>query len=355
MSATYSLPTIGGIFAASDHQRFLVEPGRQSFDDLFPRTIRGATRNLYETGVDALAAILKECSPKDSPVRLWTADNFCRESLQRLSIKLDHRIELHDFRHTNELTRLEPDDVLLYLHFNCYDPTAAEIIERLRRDTGATVIEDFVQAPLDISRFTADYALNSLRKFSSLDVAIAYQRTAETRPAQSSRYRILRKEAEQAKSRFLQHPTTELEQLFLRLGREADEALAVREITAAHPDEVEKGIAFDFRTVRASRQSNHEFLKQRFRSEFPDLKVLPGEYMYLMIDTADRERYRKHLFSKRIFPVVHWADSGSAQSKTILSFHIDQRYTPEDLERVVTEIAEVRSILTADLRSEELS
>ena len=67
--------------------------------------------------------------------------------------------------------------------------------------------------------------------------------------------------------------------------------------------------------------------------------------MYFMIDTPHRERYRKHLFSKRIFPVIHWADSGSELSKTILSFHIDQRYTPAELERVVVEMAEVRRTL----------
>ena len=345
MYPNYSLPTIGGIYATSDHQRFLLETGHEHFDEVFPETIRDTTRTLYETGIDALAAILKECSGASTSVKLWTAVNFCRESLDRLSLKLDGRVQFHFYQSLDELTSLEPSDVLLYLHFNKYELSAVQVIHEIQRTTRALVIEDFVQAPLDLSRFSGDYALNSLRKFSSLDVAVAYHRTTVETTARPTRYRALRKEAEQVKTQFLQHPSEEREQQFLRLGREADEALAVREIASAQPDELERARCFDFRSVRHLRTSNQDFLAERFRTEFPELTQLPGEYMYFMIDTPHRERYRKHLFSKRIFPVIHWADSGSELSKTILSFHIDQRYTPAELERVVVEMAEVRRTL----------
>ena len=345
MYPDYSLPTIGGIFATSDHDRFLLERGHEHFDEVFPQTIRRTTRTLYQTGIDALAAVLKECSNTNSSVKLWTAVNFCRESLDRLSLKLDGRVQFHFYQSLDELTSLESSDVLLYLHFNKYEPCSAQTIHEIQRTTGALVIEDFVQAPLDISRFSGDYALNSLRKFSSLDVAVAYQHTTEETTTQPTRYRTLRKAAEQVKTEFLLHPTEEREQQFLRLGREADEALAVREIASAHPEEIERALRFDFRSVRQLRTSNHNFLSERFRTEFPELTQRPGEYMYVMIDSPHREQYRKHLFSKRIFPVIHWADSASEQSKTILSFHIDQRYTPSELERVVVEMAEVRRTL----------
>ncbi|WP_373650098.1 hypothetical protein [Schlesneria sp. DSM 10557] len=347
MSKDYSLPTIGGMFGASDHDRFLVDSVKAGFDDFFPVTIRQATRHLYETGVDALASILKECHRTPEPLTLWTADNFCRESLDRLSLKLKGRIHFRFYQRVEELVEIPPTDVLLYLHFNRYNSASFDFIRHLKQKTGVTVIEDFVQAPLDISRFCGDYALNSLRKFSSLDIAVAYHRSPIPIPPLTTNYRLLRKAAERARSEFLQNPSEEREQLFLQLGRDSDEALAVPEIAPAHTDEIARGSSFDFHSVLQHRKANHQFLAQRFQNEFPEIEILPGEYMYLMITTTDRDRYRRHLFTKRIFPVIHWADSQSEVSKSILSFHIDQRYSENELERVIDEVKEIRSTLAA--------
>jgi hypothetical protein len=341
-SARYLKPTIGGIFSSSDHDRFCTDNPAMGFDAIFPEVVRDTTRNLYETGIDALAAILEEHATPQTPIKLWTAQNFCRESLNRLSIKLGNMIRFESYFSPEDFLKISPHDVLLYLHFNRFDPASKETINSIRQRTGATIIEDFVQAPLDLANFAGDYALNSLRKFSSVDVAVAYHKKRRYPSIGPTRYRNLRKEAEKAKSAFLQSPSEELEQRFLKLGRESDDALAVPEITSAHPGEVERAMAFDFVAAQNIRRANYTSLSGQIAAKLPEMKILPGEYMYLMVKTGNRDRYRADLFAHRIFPVIHWADSECTQVKSLLSFHIDQRYSPANMERVAQVMAETR-------------
>ena len=351
VKSRYSKPTIGGIFSSSDHDRFCTGRAEKGFDAFFPEVVRGKIRNLYETGIDALAAILEEHAGPQGPITLWTAENFCRESLNRLSIKLGNRIRFELYRSPGDCLNIGPQDVLLYQHYNRFDPAAKETINSIRQRTGATIIEDFVQAPLDIANYSGDYALNSLRKFSSVDVAVAYQKKRRQPLIEPTRYRILRKEAEKAKSAFLENPSEELEQRFLKLGRESDEALAVPEIASAQESEVARAKAFDLKAARQIRCDNYAQLAGRIRVNLPEMKVLPGEYMYLMVDTPNRDRYRADLFAQRVFPVIHWADSECLQVKSQLSFHIDQRYSPADMERVVAVMVETRDQLTTTFKT----
>ena len=333
-SNKYALPTIGGIFGRSDHDQFLISHQERQFDTFFPATLHEKMRKLYETGIDALAAILCERRNSHGSIRLWTPENFCRESLARLKIKLEGPIEFVSYRNLDDFRELTSEDIVLYLHFNGYDSASVKNIEAIKRKSGATVIEDFVQAPLDISRFSGDFALNSLRKFSSVDVAVAYLQAGRQTSFDETRYRVLRKQAELVRSQFLANPTQDLEQRFLKLGRESDAALVVPAISSAHPEEIERAMAFDFKTALSLRRCNYVRLAENIRAEIPEIRILPGDYMYLMIATEHRDRFRADLFAERIFPVIHWADSGSVEVRSLLSLHVDQRYSSADMDRV---------------------
>ena len=351
-NSRYSKPTVGGIFSGSDHDRFFIEHSFAQFETFFPSVIRDTNRNLYETGIDALAAILFEHVGNQRPITLWTAENFCRESLKRLSIKLENRIHFETYSSAEDFQKIEPTDVLLYLHYNRFDPASKDVISSIRHRSNATIVEDFVQAPLDIAKFSGDFALNSLRKFSSVDVAVAYHKNRQRPTIGQTRYRILRKKAEMAKTAFLQNPSEELEQSFLKLGRESDDALVVAEIASAHPSEVDRAMAFDFVSARNIRRENHASLAEQIATRLPEMEILPGEYMYLMVNTQHRDRYRADLFAQRVFPVIHWSDSECNQVKSLLSFHIDQRYSTADMERVVEVMASTCDQLSKTFNNE---
>ena len=70
-----------------------------------------------------------------------------------------------------------------------------------------------------------------------------------------------------------------------------------------------------------------------------------------MVSLRERDRYRADLFAQRIFPVIHWADSECLQAKSLLSFHIDQRYSPVDMQRVVAVMAETREKLATGFKT----
>lgn len=341
-ASRYRLRTIGGIFGTTDHDRYLSDVHQGEFDLWFPGKLHDKTRVFYETGIDALAAILQPIADRQGRVQLWVTDNFCGESLRRLAIKLDQRFDLVRYQDTRRLQEATPNDVVLWLHFNRYDPATADAIGAIKRKTGATVIEDFVQAPLDIARFQGDFAFNSLRKYSSIDVAVAYHGATQIPDATESRYHMLRKEAEQVRSQFLIHPSQDLEQQFLELTRESDAALSVKSISLAHHEDVYRAMRFDFQSSRNRRRRNYSLLSTRLTEMSPRIRILPGEYMYLVIETEGRDAIRSEMFTQRIFPVIHWADSKSEESRSILSFHIDQRYGDDDMHRVADTLIETR-------------
>jgi hypothetical protein len=335
-SNRYSLTTIGGMFATSDHDQLLGD--KPLSDDYFPATSGEKKRRYFETGIDALAAILKSHQRSDDKRRLWVPDNFCADSLNRLSIKLEGQIEFATYRSQDDHVTIRPNDDFLVLHFNRFDPNAGSVIRQLRQRTSGLIIEDFVHAPLDITRFTADAAFNSLRKFTALDVAVAYiddsTRTTVELAGSESSYHVLRKQAENARSEFLFSPSAESEKQFLDLDRTAEGALAIPFVQSACAAEIARIRNYQFEEAQLRRRRNYQELAGYLKRQSPELKVIPGDYMYLMVEIPNRDRIRSALFSQRIFPAIHWADSNSEISRQLLSFHIDQRYSSGDMIRI---------------------
>jgi len=55
----------------------------------------------------------------------------------------------------------------------------------------------------------------------------------------------------------------------------------------------------------------------------------------VMVQTEKRNELRNYLFQYGVFPAIHWLDSMSDLKNSELSFHIDHRYSLDDLVQVV--------------------
>lgn len=322
---------IGGEFCEADAVPLT---GDKQVDAYFPEYIRDTRRFYFETGTDALAYILFGISHQQT-IDLWVPENFCYTSLDHLIIKLNAQgISCRIRRYTSfdePVSAAGAIPILLYLHFNRFDPPPREVLSSLER-RGFTIVEDFVHAPLHLNRLSGHHGFNSLRKFGPHEVSIAYtcNNAAECSGNRSEYYRI-RKQASELKSEFLADNDKAKESEYLRLFAKAEEMQGVPGIFLAQEEEIDRISRTDFSLIMERRKSNFKNLIESLPME---LEVLPGEYMYAMVRTGEQATLRKYCFENGIFPAIHWLDSNSALSKSLLSFHIDQRYNTGDMERL---------------------
>jgi dTDP-4-amino-4,6-dideoxygalactose transaminase len=101
---------------------------------------------------------------------------------------------------------------------------------------------------------------------------------------------------------------------------------------------------FDFASLAERRRANHRYLLERLPSIalLPDLpdEVVPFGFP---IVSDRRDAIRAALFAERIYPSVHWPIQGHVPERhagshrlaaRLLTIPIDQRYGPDDLERI---------------------
>jgi hypothetical protein len=325
---------IGGFFSSLDHERFLKDEKKDDeFSHLFPLELKGNKRSLFETGIDALSAIIIESLTRGVKPNLWVPENFCMESLNRLRIKTGKELHIHRYLNPENLIAKENlEGIVLIVHFNLYNSYLRSTINAIRTKfhQGFILVEDFVQAPLDIKKYEGHYAFNSLRKLSSMDVSVAYLDFNFIGASDASPYYIFKKKAETLKSTYLQCPSPELEKEYLTLNRQADEALQDEIIRSPNPIEINRAVKFSYAEVKEIRRKNFETLEREL-SNISFLGVMPGDYMYFMLTIENRDELRREMMSQGIFSAVHWKDSNSALSGTVLSLHIDQRYSIDDM------------------------
>jgi hypothetical protein len=332
---------IGGEFRDGDNAPFLNARGGDAAR-FFPTRIGGAERTCFETGSDALAAILASLG---GPRRLWVPAHFCMDSIARARQKADRAWEPLAYDDLESLPgRLEKGDALLFLHFNARDAARAERAAALAEQAEAALIEDFVHAPLEVAEFRGEAAFNSLRKFARLEVAIAYSRRGSlSGSGRESEYFRAKQRAAQAKDAYAGSPDPVLEREYLDLFRQAEAALqGDATVVYAHEKEMERLAHLDFGAMRAIRRRNHAHLAARLSEA--GIMLLPGEYAYAMARFPLRDALRERCFALGIFPAIHWRDCGTALAREILGFHIDQRYGLGEMDRIADALGDYSSM-----------
>lgn len=327
---------IGGDFDASASDSFLVKDF--PIETFFPRNCQTLKRNFFETATDSFAAIVEEIfSESGRGVQLWYPAHYCIETILRLKIKTTH-ISLKASAY-NSTEDVKPEkgsvNVFLFNHFNGYNHNADAIFKRSFAQDWV-IIEDFVHAPLDISKTKGGYSFNSLRKLSDVEISICYGLKNNIAPSASASYYFnIKKEAARLKTEFFATEKDSTEQEYLTLFKKAEKSLDRKEIVTAYEQELNRLVQIDWQKILQHRKRNYGLFKTMVTSR-KEINILPGEYMYMVMKAEKRNQLKEHMFSQGIFPVVHWPDSIDPIKHELLSFHIDQRYGKEDIERTCT-------------------
>lgn len=335
---TNKIKYIGGEYASHELLKFF--NSNASF--YFPDKINNKYLAYYETATDAIAAIICNCCEFEKKIKIWIPEIYCFETIERLKLKLiKQNITVLEIITYNDINKIKPDSFscVILNHYNIYKPFHTYYF-----GSNTFTIEDYVQAPFDITLFKADYAINSLRKFCNLEVAVAYQNINTNNQSNiASSYLTHKKEAEAIKTKFFETGDKSLEIQYLELYSKANQSLFNDSITIANVNETNRLSKINFLEIIEIRRRNFMYLKNLL-DEIKQINVLPGNYMYLMIECHLRNELKTFLQKRGVFTAIHWLDSDSELVKNRLSFHIDHRYDYSDMKRVSMAIKEFYGI-----------
>ena len=250
----------------------------------------------------------------------------------------------------NWLTEIQTNDMVIFIDYFGFSPWIDWGVEARRR--GAWVVEDASQALLsDLFNKPSHYIIFSPRKFVGIPeggilVALAGAGLPDEElpfpPApwwlEASRASLLRAEYDRnggKRTWFEIFQKTEADGP-LDPYRMSDLSLQI----LRH--------AVDWKAVSQQRCDNYNFLASELRqiAMFPEL---PSDVVPLgfPVRVEDRDRIRQALFSKNIYPPVHWPitnvvptvfEASHRLAHEIMTIPCDQRYHQADMERVVKEL-----------------
>lgn len=330
---------IGGEFATDDIKVIQSQPSK--FSSYFPGDINGKKRTFLETGADSITYILKNLS-STKPLLLWIPEKFCTDTINRVTKKQQENVASRlEIRYYDGIDDIDIEDdavnLILLLHFNCFQKQLQEDLMKIADATGSMLIEDFTHAPLEMTKMRGAYGFSSLRKFLPLEIAVLYSTQIDETTLSTdiaSDYLKMKKKAGKIKLAFLANGQQDLEKEYLELFVKAEEELRNSQLTYGNASEMQQLEKVDFDSILNIRRKNYQFLHDQLNM-IPGLHEQQGDYMYYMIKTKNRDRLRKHCFDRDVFPAIHWLDAKSILRNELLSFHIDHRYEQDDMKNLV--------------------
>ena len=324
----------------------------------------------YMSGRSALNAIIMDAKSKYS-IRRALLPSYCCDSIIIPFIKNDIPVRFYDVfldddrKLSMHIPKAEEDELLFFMHF------FGAKISRLRMDgeiqDWAAVIED--QTHSFFSGFKSEinphYTFVSFRKwFAVSGIAMAKNEAGDLPETEKTNqeYNTLRNQAFLEKSRYIngEHFNKDF---FLDMFRKAEEILD-EDCSCYAPDPKDyQRLAKSIRNQEqmiAARRANATVLTREIENieqlsvivDFDMEKDCPM-FVPIVEMTGHRTELRNYLIKNEVYCPVHWPTSSYHKElndgvKSIyeneLSLVCDQRYTPDDMKRIVRLINEFYSV-----------
>lgn len=221
------------------------------------------------------------------------------------------------------------------------------------------VIRDVTHSIFSTTYSDADYYFGSLRKWCGVWTG-GYVWTRNGQPlsigmnTDAHGYIELRKKAMQLKSEYINGHG--IDKLYLGIFNEAEEVLEDVGIMPAVERDVKAAMKLDVEYIKTCRRRNAEILRRAF-SDWLVFREMKEEdcpmFVPVLVPDGKRNELRSHLIKNEIYCPIHWPVSEchmdvyhelSGRTETIyaneLSLVCDQRYTEDDMNRMVEVIQE---------------
>lgn len=355
-----TLPELGGYFESEN----ILQEENHFFQDLTPR--QGELRFLMSGRCGILCA-LEDWKPGDLKRVAYVPAYTCGTVLAPY-VKAGYRLKFYEVDRTmtpvwdsSVLDEISVLNLCGYYGFSTYD---REFVQKCR-EKGICILQDTTHSILSLDGIApeADYIAGSMRKWIGVPSGgFLIKRQGRLAPALlpfHQEHLEMRRTAMQTKKRYLEAPEsmpeTEMEQAAATF-RQAE--LLLRQMFDCYesdPESVRIMTHFPVERHRQIRRRNYQRLSDAFPKSpacipvFPDLDgaAVPSHFT---VFAEDRHELQLFLESRGIHTTAYWAQnpwvelSDYPQAQYIyghvLSLPCDQRYTPEDMERIAYAVEE---------------
>lgn len=296
---------------------------------LFPADTRW-----FRSGRSALTAVLRENRFRKAALPQWCCDSMILPFLQE-------GIEV-EFYPVFEKARLPEADVTLVMdYFGWVQP---------HMKPEGTVIRDLTHSLLRGSDVSGDYCFGSLRKWAGFWTGgFAWGLREPVRYEENDGIcEALRCQAMEEKARYIAGLTDSKD--YLSVFARAEAALETPGVFPAAHRDILLAETLDTDFIRQRRRENARVLLEGLGelALFPEL----GEEdcpLFVPVILEDRDRVRRHLIGHQVYCPIHWPKTDyhrlDARAQKLydheLSLVCDQRYSPEDMARIVALIRDI--------------
>ena len=295
----------------------------------------------FLSGRSALSYIIADIQAR-GPVRRVAMPAWCCDSMVVPFIRAGIEVRFYPVytengRFYQDLSGIEGCELLFRMDYFGY--AAGEN----RADFDGVSIHDLTHGLFSSPRDRSSYSFGSLRKWAGFYTG-GYGWGFPGQPTDTdAAYVAMRQQAMRQKAAYIGGDTED--KAYLALFGEAEELLERFPVAGAADADVAKAAVLDVAEMRCRRRENAACLLAHFAdiALFPELG--PADcplFVPVMVPPERRDALRRHLIENEMYCPVHWplADCHAPDDKTRaiyqseLSLVCDQRYTPEDMERL---------------------
>ncbi len=316
-------------------------PQAEKESGIFPKTTKWFLSG--RSALQAILAELKDCRTVAMPA-------WCCESMVKPFVDAGIQVRFYQVccdERPEQAIRLDCDALFLMDYFG-YTGKRPDL-----RGYNGVVIRDVTHSIFSASCSDADYYFGSLRKWCGVWTG-GYAWTRDglvlsiAPKSDDCGYTELRKKAMQLKGAYIDHQELS-DKSYLDIFAQAEDLLEDIGVVSAADRDVSAALKLDVQFIKSQRRKNAEIL----RSAFPDWLIFREMqdadcpmFVPILVPNGKRNELRQHLIREGIFCPVHWPVSTyhkpDGKTETLyaneLSLVCDQRYSEEDMDRMVQAI-----------------
>ncbi len=326
-------------------------PTTEQKNRLFPKSTQW-----FLSGRSALTAIIRDIKSKKR-VHSVAMPSWCCSSM--IIPFLREGLEVHFYPvywNSNLIQEITMDsDVLFLMDYFGYSSAVPDV-----SGYSGSIVRDVTHSIFSATYNDADYYFGSLRKWCGVWTGgYAWSKDGHVftmEEADDHGYTILREKAMRLKNSYINGFVDSkgcrvTDKRYLRIYHEAEECLESIGIVPAADRDIRLAEMLDVEMIKAGRRDNAKIL----RSAFSDWLIFPEMndtdcpmFVPILVPGGKRDTLHRYLIQHEIYCPIHWPVSehhklGDRELKIYqneLSLVCDQRYTKEDMQRIVVALRE---------------
>ncbi len=327
-------------------------PTAEQVCKLFPETTQW-----FLSGRSALQGIIKDMK-REKRIHTVAMPSWCCSSMIIPFLREGIEVRFYPvYWNKNLIQEITIDsDVLFLMNYFGYSSAAPNI-----SGYSGIIIRDVTHSIFSATYNDADYYFGSLRKWCGVWTGgYAWSRDGNVltmEEADDHGYTILRERAMRLKNGYMNGFIDKegfgiTEKGYLGIYREAEERLETTGIAPAADRDIRLAKRLDVEMIKARRRDNAKIL----RSAFSDWLIFPEMndtdcpmFVPILVPDGKRDAFRRYLIQNDIYCPVHWPVSEHHKLderelyiyQNEMSLVCDQRYTEEDMQRLVGALREI--------------